>query len=89
MKDAKRKVEEIRQIIKEYRQKKVYSQENMATILGITQNSYHKLETGVTKMSLERLFIINSSLDISIINLMNDEEKEKLLYMALDRLSNK
>ena len=40
------------------RSKKGYTYENMANKLGITAASYRKIETGETKLTLERLFKI-------------------------------
>lgn len=53
------------------RNKKGFSYENMADELGITVSGYRKIETGSTKLAVERLFKIASILDISLVKLLD------------------
>ena len=52
--------------IREMRFKRGYSQEYMATALGISQNIYSRNERNIKKMPLERLFKIAAILDTTI-----------------------
>ncbi|WP_422894407.1 helix-turn-helix domain-containing protein [Polaribacter tangerinus] len=74
--------------MRESRLKKGYSQENLGEILGISQNSYQKLETGKTKLTLERFFEISICLDISIYQLLSTEEKENLSKKIMMKIIN-
>ena len=49
--------------IKLARFQKGYSQQNMASELDISQNAYHKIEKGVTKLTLEHFLNICSILE--------------------------
>ncbi len=53
------------------RNKKGFSYENMADELGITVSGYRKIETGDTKLTVERLFKIASILDITLSELLS------------------
>ena len=53
------------------RNKKGFSYENMADELGITVSGYRKIETGDTKLTVERLFKIASILDVSLSELLS------------------
>lgn len=52
--------------IKEIRFKKGYSQENMATELGISQNIYSRNERNIEKIPFGRLFKIAAILDVTV-----------------------
>lgn len=60
--------------IRKTRELKGYSQECMATSLGITQNSYSKLENQKTKLSLERISSISKILEIDPLDLITSDE---------------
>ena len=60
--------------IRRIRALKGYSQEYMAISLGITQNSYSKLENQKTKMSLERIHTIAKILEIDPLELITADE---------------
>ncbi|MDR2449637.1 MAG: helix-turn-helix domain-containing protein [Prevotellaceae bacterium] len=67
------KTEKITQVIKKItteRKKKGYTFDNMAYELSITPAAYRKIETGETKLTLERLFRIAEILHISLANLL-------------------
>ena len=65
----------IRERIKEVRYKKGFTQDNMADMLNISQNAYHKLENGHSKMSLSRFIDICKVLEIEVSELINGPEK--------------
>ena len=48
------------------RKKKGYSYENMAEDLALTPSGYRKIETGETKLSVERMLQIATVLDLSV-----------------------
>lgn len=50
-----------------------YSHEAMAMDLGISQTAYSKLESGKTKLSVDRLLKIAEILEVSTAQLLNDE----------------
>jgi transcriptional regulator with XRE-family HTH domain len=52
--------------VKHIREEKNYSQEFVASKLGISQKAYSKIETGETKLSVENLIKISEILDTSI-----------------------
>jgi transcriptional regulator with XRE-family HTH domain len=65
--------EKIMQVIKKItteRKKKGYTFDNMAYELSITPAAYRKIETGETKLTLERLFRIAEILRISLADLL-------------------
>ncbi|MGY0425983.1 MAG: helix-turn-helix domain-containing protein [Polaribacter sp.] len=60
--------------IRKVRKVKGFSQEYMAISLGITQNSYSKLENQKTKLSLELINKISEILEIDFIDLISFDE---------------
>ena len=56
-------MEKIIEKIAQYRNRKGYTYENMADELSITPAAYRKIETGDTKLSLERFFKIAEILE--------------------------
>ncbi|MGY0407314.1 MAG: helix-turn-helix domain-containing protein [Polaribacter sp.] len=60
--------------IRKVRKVKEFSQEYMAISLGITQNSYSKLENQKTKLSLELINKISEILEIDFIDLISFDE---------------
>lgn len=56
-------VKNIIEKIAQYRNKKGYTYENMADELDLTLSAYRKIETGETKLTVERLFRISSILE--------------------------
>ena len=60
---------EIAQVIERIvqgRNKKGYTYENMAVELDLTTAAYRKIETGETKLTLERLFKISDILEVPV-----------------------
>jgi transcriptional regulator with XRE-family HTH domain len=64
MKTSKLLVEGIRERIKIIRIEKGYSQDYMADMLNISQNAYHKLEKGHTRIHLEKFIDIAEILEV-------------------------
>jgi len=65
--------EKIKKVIKNIasvRTKKGYTYENMANELSITPAAYRKIETGETKLTVERLFHISEILKTSLPDLL-------------------
>ncbi len=71
MHNTQKLVEEIRERIKKVRIEKGYSQDYMAIMLNISQNSYHKLERGHTKIHLQKFIDIANILEVEITELIN------------------
>ena len=64
-------VKDILERIKKIRVEKGYSQEYMADMLSISQNAYHKLERGHTRINLQKFIDISKILEIEISELIN------------------
>ena len=64
------KVEKVIKNIASTRTKKGYTYENMAHELSITPAAYRKIETGETKLTVERLFHISKILNTSVPDLL-------------------
>ncbi|NEN25835.1 helix-turn-helix transcriptional regulator [Cryomorpha ignava] len=58
--------EEMLSEIRDIRRSKEYSQEYMAVAMGISQNSYNRLVTGQTKMTIDKPFLISRLLEIQV-----------------------
>jgi len=56
--------------IRKVREYKNYSQEYLASKIGISQNAYSKIELGYSKITLDRLFHIANLLDVDTQELM-------------------
>ena len=70
MKKEKEKTIKVIQKIMAIRSKKGYTYENMSDELEITPSAYRKIETGETKLTVERLFKIAEILDERVSNLL-------------------
>lgn len=70
------KIQQILKRIKDLRYLKGFTQDNMADMMGISQNAYYKLENGITKLSLENFLKISSILKIEAYELIEGSEKE-------------
>jgi transcriptional regulator with XRE-family HTH domain len=65
------KIEKVIKNIANTRTKKGYTYENMAHELSITPAAYRKIETGETKLTIERLFKISEILDVALNDLLD------------------
>lgn len=61
---------EIHEKLKPLRKKHGYSQEEVAEALHMSQNNYSLIETGKTKLDIERLFSIAAFYKISVYELL-------------------
>ena len=75
MEKEKEKTADVIRKIMLLRSKKGYTYENMANELDITTAAYRKIETGETKLSLERLFKIAEVLQESVSGLIEAAEE--------------
>ena len=64
--EFKEKIDSLLASIKEVRTTKGYSQEYVATKLGMSQNAYSKLEMGKTSLKLKRLSQLADILEIKL-----------------------
>ena len=64
-------IEKIIERISQHRTKKGYTYENMAHELNLTPAAYRKIETGETKLTVERLFRISDILDLPIADFLD------------------
>ena len=74
MKTSKLLVEGIRERIKIIRIEKGYSQGYMADMLNISQNAYHKLEKGHTRIHLEKFIDIAEILEVNFSELLKGSD---------------
>jgi transcriptional regulator with XRE-family HTH domain len=61
--------------LKKIREFRNYTQEHMANKLDISQNAYHKLENGTTKLTTDRLEQIAKVLDVPVESILNSEKQ--------------
>ncbi len=80
---------EIKERIFDIRRAKGYSQEYMANTLGISLNSYRKLEKGNTKIINEKVEQIADILKISCEDLLTDHAIDNALYIRQTDENNK
>ena len=66
-------MEKIIEKISQLRNRKGYTYENMADELELTPAAYRKIETGETKLSVERLFRISNILEAPINEILETE----------------
>ena len=64
-------MEKIIEKIAQFRNRKGYTYENMADELELTTAAYRKIETGETKLSVERLFRISNILETPVDQLLD------------------
>ncbi|WP_285010310.1 helix-turn-helix domain-containing protein [Pedobacter faecalis] len=62
--------------IRKVREHKHYTQDYLATKLGISQNAYSKIELGYSKISIDRLFNIAILLEVEATVLLTTEAKD-------------
>ena len=74
--------------IKQYRKLKNITQEEMATLLNVTRQSYINYESGETEPSFETLKKISKILNVSIDALLDNEEYIKTDKMKSDSILN-
>ncbi len=67
----KKQMQRIAVKIRKARELKNYSQEYLASKIGISQNAYSKLELGYSKISLDRFFHIAMLLDVEVTELID------------------
>ncbi len=73
----KKQMQSIATKIRKAREQKNYSQEYLASKIGISQNAYSKLELGYSKITLDRFFHIAMLLEIDIADLLNSQTTEQ------------
>ena len=62
--------------LKEYRENKGYTQQEMADILGITQQAYSNKEVGKRGFNIKELLILQKVLGVNISDIYEDLSKE-------------
>lgn len=66
-------IEKIIEKIAQHRNRKGYTYENMADELSLTPAAYRKIETGETRLSVERLFQISTILETPVNEFLETE----------------
>lgn len=64
-------IKKIGERVKNVREQRNYSQQYVATKLGVSQKAYSKIETGETKLSVENLMKLSEILDTTINDLLD------------------
>ncbi len=64
--------------IRELRMQKNLSQEYVASFLGIDTSSYHRLERGVSPLTVQRLELIAQAFEISLSDLFDPTDSDKM-----------
>lgn len=70
---------QVHDIIRKLREEKRWSQEEMASRVGMSKNGYAKVERGESRPSLERLEKITQVLGIEMTELFNEDKKSVVL----------
>lgn len=83
MKSAEDRVLKVVQKIAEVRKLKQFTIEQMAELMNISTPAYSKIERGVTKLTLERVFQIAQILDTSVYDLL-DLKGENIYHQILN-----
>ncbi|MBL4604210.1 MAG: helix-turn-helix transcriptional regulator [Flavobacteriaceae bacterium] len=78
-------VDIIRERIKKVRLEKGYSQSYMADMMNISQNSYHKIEKGYSRLHLQKFIDIARILEIELTELINGPEYISTFSKHYDR----
>ena len=82
-------VDQIRERIKRIRLERGYSQDYMADMLDISQNAYHKLERGHTRINLQKFIDIAKILEVETTELINGPEHVYMFSKYYQKLSRK
>jgi transcriptional regulator with XRE-family HTH domain len=62
--------------IRKLREFRDYTQDYLAAKLNISQNAYSKIELGYSRITLERLFIIASVLEVNPVDIISVEQND-------------
>ena len=71
---------ELHHKIRELREKKKFSQEDMAFKLNIGQSTYQAIETGKSEIKLKHAIIISETLEIPLNELIESETKSQNIF---------
>lgn len=79
---AAKKAKAIARNIRKLREYRDYTQDYLAAKLGISQNAYSKIELGYSRITIERLLIITSVLEIDPADLISMETDELIKLIS-------
>jgi transcriptional regulator with XRE-family HTH domain len=60
-------------VIRKFREMRNYSQEYVASKMGISQNAYSKIENNITQLTVSHVRQISAILEVSIMDLLRDD----------------
>ena len=60
-------------VIRKYREMRNFSQKYVAAKMGISQNSYSKIENNITQLTVHHVKELSKILDVPITDLLNDD----------------
>lgn len=72
----------INERIRILREEHLFSQEQVAEKMGISPNSYGKLERGETKLTLDKLEQIANIFDMDVVELINSSNDKNISYQV-------
>ena len=87
---AKRDLTTLRTFMRSERLRRNISQQHMANYLGISQNTYSKLELGYIQISVEQLLMTANIFEMRVEDLVNFERVDVVLRRreSIDKLIN-
>jgi transcriptional regulator with XRE-family HTH domain len=65
--------ERVRNRIKQIRLSKGWSQDMAAKAIGVTQNTYSRMETSASRISVDQLFQFCEAFEVDMLTLLSDE----------------
>lgn len=69
-------MQKVGEIIRDFRVRKNYTQDNMAEELKLSRGSYQNYENGKTEITISRLYEIAKILNVSIVELLGETKPE-------------
>ena len=81
---ASQKAKAVAGNIRKLREFRDYTQDYLAAKLDISQNAYSKIELGYSRITLERLFIISSVLEVEPTQLLSMDHDELLGLVSFE-----
>lgn len=70
--------------IREYRKKKGFNQEDIASRLNMSQSAYAKIENGKTSLDVDRLLLISEYLEVPINDLLPESRGQNVQFNNKD-----
>ncbi len=72
--------------IRNLRNQKDFSQEYLSTKIGISQQAYQKIESGVTKIGITQLMKIADVLEVELVELIQSKDENKPIKTSKEEI---